>query len=193
MILNSIKKTAAALALTATFAGSAMAQGGFGSDFSGPGGGGAAVIGNLLALGVPGGGLTKAQAAMQLSQQGVAGLNQARDAFLRATSGGVTVVNPTGGTVVVSEAASRAIAAVLAGNATPAALTALTDLLTGVPAGRATALVNALNTLGSAANYGNLAAAVRAYNYAVDGMPGNTMPSPALFGIRTSLVSASQH
>ena len=187
MMTNS-KKVLAALALVAMSAAVAVAQ----SDFGSPLGAGAGVGGSVAPLGLPGGGPGAGAPGAGLSGAGAQGLANARAAFLNATGGGATVANPSGGTVVVPQAAARALAGVLGGTPTADQTSAVTTALAPVPASSAGALVRALAALGANANHGTLTAAVAAYNAAVDALPAGATPSPALLAARSALAAASR-
>ena len=143
--MTNSKKVLAALALVAMSSTVALAQ----SDFGSPLGAGAGMGGSVAPLGIPGGGPGGVAPGGGLTGPGAAGLANARSSFLNATGGGVSVSNPSGGTVTVPQAAARALGAVLGGAPTSAQVNALTTALTGLPASSAGALVRALSAFGA--------------------------------------------
>ncbi|MEN9790496.1 MAG: hypothetical protein RLZZ63_154 [Gemmatimonadota bacterium] len=161
-------------------------QQGAGSDYSGPGGGGSGSSAGVAPMGVPSGSLSG-----PLSSAGAAGLSGIVETFGNPGAGGLSISNPAGGTVTIAPATARGISAVLSGGGAPAAQS-LQNVLVGesMPAGPAAALVNAMASLGSNPSRGRLAAAIEAYNAAIDAGPSS--PSPAMLAIRFSLASASR-
>jgi hypothetical protein len=164
----------------------AEAQGGAGSDFTGPGGGGGGAGGAIAPIGVPMG-----PPAGPLSPAGSAGVSGVAATFGNPGAGGLSISNPAGGTVTIAPATARAIAAVLSGGGAPAAQNLQNVLVgEGVPAGAAGALANALAALSSNPSRANLVAAIEAFNAAVDAGP--SAPSSAMLAIRFALASASR-
>lgn len=165
--MTNMKNVLSALALVAALASSAVAQS---SEGSGPGGLGGG-LGGSLGLGVPGG------------VGGGGGLGGA-SGFLNAT-GSVSVNNPAGGTVTISQATAQALGAVLSGSSTAEQRQALaTEIGAGGPA-----LVEALVALGSNPSGATRVAAVNAYNAAVDALPAGATPTPALLAARQALAA----
>lgn len=183
--MTSFKQLFGAAALVAVTTVVASAQ----TDFGSPLGAGAGLGGSVAPFGVPGaaGGGT----ARGLTGPGATGLNNARAAFANAGSNGVSVMNPAGGNVNLPQAAAQALGAVLGGTATPAQVTAFANALSGVPAGAATALANALQAFGSSPNGATLSRAIAAYNAAIDALPAGSNPPPALLAVRQALFAAS--
>lgn len=179
-------KLFAALALTAAVSTVGVAQTDFGSAL----GAGAGMGGAVAPLGLPGGSGPGGTAG--LSGNAVAGLANARAAFTNATGGGTSVTNPSGGTVVVPQAAAQALGAVLGGSPTAAQTAALATAFGPTPAGQANGLANALAALGANGSFSALVNAVQAYNAAVDALPAGATPSPALLAARQALVAASR-
>ena len=163
----------------------AEAQSGGGSDFTGPGGGGGGAGGSYAPLGVPAG-----APSGPLSGAGIAGLAGVVNIFGNPGAGGISIPNPAGGTVTISPATARAIAAVLSGG--PGPHQNLQNILVGegVPAAAAGALANALAALGSNQGRGTLVAAIDAFNAAIDAGP--SAPSSAVLAIRFAIASASR-
>ena len=185
-MIRSLTQQVVRVALFATLTVAvAEAQSGGGSDFTGPGGGGGGAGGSYAPLGVPAG-----APAGPISAVGSAALGGVAGLFSNPGTGGISVPNPAGGTVTVSPATARAIAAVFGGGAE--AVQALQNILVGegVPAGPAGALANALAALGSSPSRANLLGAIEAYNAAVDAGP--TSPSSAMLAIRFVIASASR-
>jgi hypothetical protein len=176
------KKLLAAFALVATASSAAVAQ----TDFGSPLGAGAGVGGAVAPLGHPGGG---GGSGGGLSGNGMSGLANARASFMNAGAGGVSIPNPAGGTVNLSQSLARALAAVMGGNPTPAQVSELTAAIGG---SGAAGLVQALTALGRGASMAALGSAVRAFNGAVDGTPAGSTPSPALLAVRQALAAASR-
>lgn len=164
----------------------AEAQSGGGSDFTGPGGGGGGAGGSYAPLGVPAG-----APSGPLSGAGIAGLAGVVNIFGNPGAGGISIPNPAGGTVTISPATARAIAAVLSGGGAEAVQN-LQNILVGegVPAAAAGALANALAALGSNLGRGTLVAAIDAFNAAIDAGP--SAPSSAVLAIRFAIASASR-
>ena len=164
----------------------AEAQSGGGSDFTGPGGGGGGAGGSYAPLGVPAG-----APSGPLSGAGIAGLAGVVNIFGNPGAGGISIPNPAGGTVTISPATDRAIAAVLSGGGAEAVQN-LQNILVGegVPAAAAGALANALAALGSNQGRGTLVAAIDAFNAAIDAGP--SAPSSAVLAIRFAIASASR-
>ena len=164
----------------------AEAQSGGGSDFSGPGGGGGGAGGSYAPLGVPMG-----PPSGPLSASGAAGLSGVASLFANPGAGGLSIPNPAGGTVTISPATARAIAAVLSGGSVVLNQN-LQNILVGegVPAAAAGALANALAALGSNQGRGTLVAAIDAFNAAIDAGP--SAPSSAVLAIRFAIASASR-
>lgn len=179
------KKLFAALALTAAVSTVGAAQTDFGSSL----GAGAGVGGAVAPLGLPGG---NGGGSGGISGAGAQGLANARAAFMNATGGGVNVTNPSGGSVVLPQAAAQALGAVLGGSPTAAQSSALATAFGPAPAAQANALVTALAALGSNASFGALVNAVQAYNAAIDALPAGANPSPALLAARQALFAASR-
>jgi hypothetical protein len=97
----------------------------------------------------------------------------------------VSVNNPAGGTVTISQPIAQALGAVLNNSSTAeqrAALAAATG-------NGGQALVNALVALGINPSGKRLTAAVNAYNAAVDALPADATPTPALLGARQVLAA----
>jgi hypothetical protein len=185
--MKNILKVSLALALVAASATAAVAQ----TDGGSPIGAGAGVTGSVAPLGVPGGN-TPGQSGNALSGAGAQGIANARAAFLNASNNGASVPNPAGGNVTVPQAAAQALGGVLGGSPTPAQITAVTNALTGVPAGASGPLVRALAAFGSSANIGTLTTAVNAFNAAVNALPAGAAVPPALLAIRSALAQASR-
>ena len=164
--MTNMKNVLSALALVAALASSAVAQS---SEGSGPGGLGGG-LGGSIGLGVPG------------NTGGGAG--GAAGAFLNA-SGSVSVNNPAGDSVSISQATAQALGAVLSSRSTAAQRQALA---TEIGAG-GTALAEALVALGSNPSSATLVAAVNAYNAAVDALPAGATPTPALLAARQVLAA----
>ncbi len=164
--MTNMKNVLSALALVAALASSAVAQS---SEGSGPGGLGGG-LGGSIGLGVPG------------NTGGGAG--GAAGAFLNA-SGSVSVNNPAGGSVSISQATAQALGAVLSNSSTAAQRQALaTEIGAGGPA-----LVEALVAFGSNFSSATLVAAVNAYNAAVAALPAGATPTPALLAARQVLAA----
>jgi len=182
-LMQQVVRVAMVATLTVSIA-EAQVQGA-GSDFSGPGGGGGGTGGAVAPLGIPMG-----ASAGPISPAGSSAFSNAAGIFASSGPGGLAIPNPAGGTVTISQATARAIAAVLSGGGAEAAQN-LKNVLTaeGVPAGPAGALANALAALGSSATRANLLAAIDAFNAAVDAGPST--PSPAMLAIRYAIASAS--
>jgi hypothetical protein len=168
---------AIAVAIALAFAAPASAQNG--SDMSGVGGGGSGLPGSL-GVGLPAGPGSFTRVSII---DGVA--NQAA-MFMNATTRGVSSSNPATGTnMTVPQNVAQALGAALSGNGQGAG--ALSTALTagGISADQATALVQALTSLGSAPSLPALRAAVNAYNDAVNASTG-AVP-PALVAVRGAL------
>lgn len=172
------KKILAAVALVAMASSAAVAQ----TDFGSPLGAGAGMGGAVAPLGHPGGG-----GGAGLPGAGGSGLANARANFMNAGAGGVSIPNPAGGNVSLSQDVARALGAVMGGNPTGAQISAATAAIGG---SGAAALVQALAALGRGPSMGTLGNAISAYNAAVDGSPGN--PSPALLAVRQALAAGSR-
>lgn len=183
--MTNFKKIFAALALVAASSSVAMAQ----TDFGSPIGAGSG-LGGTVAPFVPG--LAGSGSAAGLTGNGAAGLSTARSAFANAGASGLSVTNPGGGSVNVPSNVVQALSAVLGGSPSSTQVSVVTASMTGVPAGAASALVTALQALGSAPNFPNLTRAVSAYNAAIDALPAGTNPSPALIAVRQALSQASR-
>jgi hypothetical protein len=186
-MIRSLTQQVVRVAMVATLTVAvAEAQSGGGSDFTGPGGGGGGAGGSYAPLGVPAG-----APAGPLSTAGSAGLGGVASLFGNPGAGGISVPNPAGGTVTISPATARAIAAVLSGGGAES-VQALQNILVGegVPAGPAGALANALAALGSSSRRANLLGAIEAFNAAVDAGPSS--PSSAMLAVRFALASASR-
>ena len=167
--MTNMKNVLSALALVAALASSAVAQS---SEGSGPGGLGGG-LGGSIGLGVPGN--TGGSAGGGLGGAG---------GFLNAT-GNVSVNNPAGGTVSISQATAQALGAVLSNSSTAAQRQALAaEIGAGGPA-----LVEALVALGSNPSSATLVAAVNAFNAAVDALPAGATPTPALLAARQVLAA----
>lgn len=168
--MTNMKNVLSALALVAALASSAVAQS---SEGSGPGGLGGG-LGGSIGLGVPG------------NTGGVPlGWWRRWSAFLNA-SGSVSVNNPAGGSVSISQATAQALGAVLSSRSTAAQRQALaTEIGAGGPA-----LVEALVAFGSNPSSATLVAAVNAYNAAVDALPAGATPTPALLAARQVVLAA---
>jgi hypothetical protein len=163
--MTNMKNVLSALALVAALASSAVAQS---SEGSGPGGLGGG-LGGSIGLGVPG---------------GVGGGLGGASGFLNAT-GSVSVSNPAGGTVTISQAIAQALGAVLNNSSTAEQRAALAAAIgNGGPA-----LVEALVALGSNPSSATLVAAVNAFNAAVDALPAGATPTPALLAARQVLAA----
>lgn len=168
--MTNMKNVLSALALVAALASSAVAQS---SEGSGPGGLGGG-LGGSIGLGVPG----------NTGGSAGGGAGGAAGAFLNA-SGSVSVNNPAGGSVSISQATAQALGAVLSNSSTAAQRQALaTEIGAGGPA-----LVEALVALGSNPSSATLVAAVNAYNAAVDALPAGATPTPALLAARQVLAA----
>ena len=145
-----MKRILSAGVLALVLSGTALAQGGSGSDFTGPGGAGAGLGGSLGAF-LP-------------SPNGLApgsGINVGNRMSAARGNSSVAVANR-----LVGGALTNA----------PGAVTALTSSLTASNVGstQASALATALAAFGSAPTLANLQAAVTAYNDAVRSMPAGT-------------------
>lgn len=173
-----MKSILAVGALALVFSGSALAQGGAGSDHTGPGGAGAGVSGTTGAY-MP-----------ILSGSGTgAGPNAANvHGIATSFSSGAAVTMTMGGqTVTVPAAAAATVGSMLLGNTN--STTAFTSSLAGVVGTSAAAtLAQALVIVGASPNYGNLLIAVNAYNAAVAALPAGQQPPAALLAARAALL-----
>lgn len=100
-------------------------------------------------------------------------------------SGNVSIINPAGGSVTISQAIAQALGAVLSNSSTPEQRAALA---TAIGAG-GQGLVNALVALAGNPSSATLVNAVNAYNSAVDGVPAGGTPAPALLAARQALAA----
>lgn len=180
--MTNFTKIFAALAFLAVGSSAVSAQTDFGSPI-GAGGGLGGTIAPFLPMG---------SGTAGLSENGSAGLNNIRNAFRSASGATYRVTNPAGGTVDVPSEVIQALAAVLAGNPTPAQVAIVTNSLTGVPATAASTLVASLQTFGGASDLANLRRAITAYNAAIDALSAGVNPPPALSAIRLALFEASR-
>ena len=186
-MIRSLSQQVVRVAMLATLTVAvAEAQSGGGSDFTGPGGGGGGAGGSYAPLGVPMG-----PPSGPLSASGAAGLSGVASLFANPGAGGLSIPNPAGGTVTISPATARAIAAVLSGGGAEAVQN-LRNILVGegVRADRADLLVRALAELGSNQRLPTLVAAIDAFNTAIDAGP--SAPSPTMLAIRFAIASASR-
>lgn len=180
-----MKRILAVSAIALLIGGTAQAQGGSGSDFSGPGGAGGGTGGMIGAfIPMPGGGPGAG------AERGGAGFGpMAANVNGVATSfaaGGNVTTNIGGVSYTVPQAASTLIGQVLLGSG--GASTSLTSVLTGsVGAGPAGALAQALATLGGAPTFANLVSAVNAYNAAVAALPAGAPVPAQLLAARAAL------
>lgn len=159
-----MKRILAAGVLGLVLSGSALAQGGSGSDHTGPGGGGSGWGGTIGAfMPLPNG------------MAGGSGINVGNR--MAAARGNSPMAQ-----------ASREVGGVLSGTA--GAVGTLSASLTagGVPAAQSNALAQAFATFSGAPTLSNLVAAVEAYNAAVRAMPAGTRASPALRMARLALL-----
>lgn len=138
-------------------------------------GSGPALGGSVAPLGVPG--------------AGFAGLAGTAGSF-SASSGGVTVPNPAGGSVSVPGNVATAIGGVLSGNPTPQMRATASEAFGGTTA--ASALVDALAAMGADPNPATVAAAIQAYNTAVQSLPAGQNPGPGLLAVRSVLAGFIQ-
>lgn len=181
--MTNFKKIVSAFALVAVASTSAMAQ----TDFGSPIGAGSGV-GGAIAPNLPGfrGNLATRYAALPMPA-GLGGrIAGVRSTLANSPTAGIRVVSPAGGTVILSQSISQSLAGVLGGSPTPAQLSAV--IAAGVPSSLATAL----QAYGTSPTRGAHAAAVSAYNAAVDALPAGQQPSPALLAVRAFLAGAGQ-
>lgn len=159
-----------AAAVVAVASSTASAQ----TDNPGPGSG-PALGGSVAPLGVPGPGFA-----------GLAGTAR----IFAAASGGLTVPNPAGGDVLVPGDIATAIGGLLSGNPSEEQRAKAREAFGGTTA--AGALVDALVAMGSSANANTVAAAVTAYNTAVQSLPAGQNPGPGLLAVRSILAGFVQ-
>jgi hypothetical protein len=173
-----MKKLAAAVALVAVASSVASAQ----TDFGSPIGAGGGVGGAVAPLGVPSGNGGGTRSGVSPTN-----LNTARSEFVGAT-GGVTVPNPAGGSVIVPQPAAAALGGVLTGAPSAAQQTTLTAALGGgVTAG---ALTSALQAMGSSPTLATVQNAVTAFNALINSLPAGETPSATVLAARMAIAAA---
>lgn len=169
--MTSIKKILGAVALVAVSSTAVLAQSDFGSPMGAGAGLGGSISPYLPLRGASGGAIATTPAVSALANAG---------------SGGATVENPAGGTVNVPQAVAQGIAAMLAGDATPAQVASVQGAL-GVTGPAASSLISMLQGMGSGRSGVALIRATAAYNAAI--MAGSGTPTPAMLAIRSALAS----
>lgn len=182
--MTNFNKIVSAFALVAVASTSAMAQ----TDFGSPIGAGSGV-GGAIAPHLPGNDIRN-PAARNAARPLPPGIRDriagVRSTLANSPTAGIRVVSPAGGTVVLSQSISQALAGVLSGSPTPAQLSAV--IAAGVPSSVATAL----QAYGTTLTRGAHGAAVNAYNAAIDALPAGQQASPALLAVRAFLAGAGQ-
>lgn len=138
-------------------------------------GNGPSLGGSVAPLGVPG--------------SGFAGLAGTAGVFA-ASSGGMSVPNPSGGNVAVPGNVATAIGGLLGGNPTADQRATARESFGGTTA--AGALVDALTAMGANATPATVSAAVQAYNAAVQALPAGQNPGPGLLAARSVLAGFVQ-